>query len=112
MGYISLAKVTKGEVDLLPADGIFHVAPAAGVLDQAVINYGPAGDGTDVVKATIQFAESSDGTTDKDWSSATAMRNALNTAINLANGASGPAVAVKLETDMVCESVTITLAAP
>jgi hypothetical protein len=109
MGYISLKKFD-GTVDLLPADNIMHVAKGA-ALDIAVIEYGvSAGNAATSLQASIQFAESSNGTTDKDWSSEAALRNALNNAIQLANGNSGPAVPVKLETGMVCESVTIDFA--
>ena len=106
MGYISLKK-HDGTVDLLPADNIMHVAKGA-ALDLATIEYGVvAGNGVTSLQASIQFAESSDGATDKNWSSEQALRNALNNAIQLANGNSGPAVPVKLETGMVCESITI-----
>ena len=109
MGYISLKKYD-GTVDLLPADNIMHVAKGA-ALDIAIIEYGvSAGNAATSLQASIQFAESSDGTTDKNWSSEQAMRNALNNAIQLANGNSGPAIPVKLETGMVCESVTIAFA--
>ena len=109
MGYISLKKYD-GTVDLLPADNIMHVAKGA-ALDIAIIEYGvSAGNAATSLQASIQFAESSDGTTDKNWSSEAALRNALNNAIQLANGNSGPAVPVKLETGMVCEAVTIAFA--
>ena len=109
MGYISLKKYD-GTVDLLPAENIMHVAKGA-ALDIAIIEYGvAAGNAATSLQASIQFADSSDGSTDKNWSSEAALRNAINNAIQLANGSSGPAVPVKLETGMVCEAVTVSFA--
>ena len=106
MGYISLKKYD-GTVDLLPAENIMHVAKGA-ALDIAIIEYGvSAGNGATSLQASIQFAEASDGTTDKNWSTEAALRNAINNAIQSANGASGPAIPVQLESGMVCESVTV-----
>ena len=106
MGYISLAKFTAGEVDLIPADNIVHIGMGTGpVLDEVVVTYG-VGDATGgILTLTCQFAEAADGTTDMDWTSATVARNAFNNAIQI-TGETGRAAIVQLEPDMVVESVT------
>ena len=90
MGYISLLK-TGGEVDLLPADNIVGVGVASATA--IVLTYGIVGSGTtpSLVKATIAYATTA-SVTDPD------VRKKINAAIELANGASGPAISVSLPT--------------
>ena len=100
MGYISFKK-SGGEVDLLPAENIMHVGVANAT--QIVIVYGIGnGDGTgsgalapapDFLNATVKYGdtESIDNPN---------VRGLINAAIELANGASGPAISVGLPTSV------------
>jgi len=96
MGYIKFKKdVTQhgGSADLLPADNILHVSvPTATAV---VITY-PASDGAGaLIEVTVGYDTVADFST---------IRDAINNAIELANGTSGPAIVV----DMVSiNSVTI-----
>jgi hypothetical protein len=86
MGYIKFKKAATtngGSADLLPAEGILHVdTPTATTV---AITYASAVAATDV--ATITYPSQSDFST---------IRDAINNAIELANGASGPAVLVDM----------------
>ncbi len=85
MGYIKFKKVAStngGAVDLLPADNIVHVGvPTA---TSVVIKMGNA---SDVDAATVTYPTQTDFST---------IRDAINNAIELANGASGPAILVDM----------------
>ncbi len=83
MGYISFSK-GGGEVDLLPAENIMHVT-SAGTTDCKIV-YGLRAKDDVLVEATVVISSAE--------ASATSIRNAVNAAIELANGASGPAVPV------------------
>ena len=89
MGYISFLKAS-GEVDLLPAENIMHVADASATA--IVIEYGiSAGDAATSLQATVTYASTA-SVTDPN------VRGLVNAAIELANGASGPAIKVGLPT--------------
>ena len=89
MGYISFLKAS-GEVDLLPAENIVHVGNATNTA--IVIEYGiSAGDAATSLQATVTYASVA-AIADAD------VRKKVNAAIELANGASGPAVPVGLPT--------------
>ena len=98
MGYISFKK-TGGEVDLLPAENIMHVGNASTsqiVIVYGIGNGGGAGAGTlapnpDFLNATVNYGD----TTSVDNPN---VRGLINAAIELANGASGPAISVDLPT--------------
>ena len=85
MGYIKFKKAATangGKADLLPCDNIVHVGePTATAV---VIKMGNA---SDVDAATISYP------TQSDFSM---IRDAINNAIELANGASGPAITVDM----------------
>ena len=95
MGYIKFKKdatAAGGSADLLPAENILHVGVPTSTA--VVITYG-ATDGSALVDATVGYDQQTDFST---------IRDAINNAIELANGASGPAIVV----DMVSiNSVTI-----
>ena len=86
MGYIKFKKTASangGAADLLPADNIVHVStPTATTV---VIKLGYGADAVD--EATITYATQTDFST---------IRDAINNAIELANGASGPAITVDM----------------
>ena len=88
MGYIKFNKAN-GDYDLLPAENIIHVV--SGADDEAEIVYAiAAGTNFDkLVNATIAISASEE--------SSAFIRETINDAIQLANGASGPAITVKLE---------------
>ena len=99
MGYIKLMKAD-GSSDLIPAEGIHHVSsPSSTAKD---INL--AISGSPFKYAVIAGADSDDA--DADLTAAS--RNGINAAIELANGASGPAIVVDLGEGLFCKSVTIT----
>ena len=88
MGYIKFNK-TNGDYDLLPAENIVHVL--SGADDEAEIVYAIAAgaDFDKLVNASIAISASEESTS--------GIRIAINDAIQLANGASGPAITVALE---------------
>jgi len=100
MGYISFKKAG-GEVDLLPAENIVHVGNATST--SIVIVYGignGAGSGNglsqpnpDFLNATVSYGDTS-SIDDPN------VRGLINAAIELANGASGPAIRVGLPTSV------------
>ncbi len=95
MGYIKFKKdasAAGGSADLLPAENILHVGvPTA----TAVVIMYAATDGTALIEATVGYDTQTDFST---------IRDAINNAIELANGTSGPAIVV----DMVSiNSVTV-----
>ena len=88
MGYISFKK-SGGEVDLLPADNVVHVGLATGSIGEAgqiVITYGTHMSNANLLQATVNFANFTND----------AERRLVNSAIELANGISGPAIPVDL----------------
>ncbi len=88
MGYISFLKAS-GEVDLLPAENIIHVSAATST--EINIDYAPvSGDGV-YMRAEVTYATTA-SVTDPN------VRGLVNAAIELANGASGPAIKVGLPT--------------
>ena len=99
MGYIKLMKAD-GSADLIPAEGVHHVsAPSTSNKDITL-----AISGSPFKYAVIAGADSADA--DADLTAAS--RNGINAAIELANGASGPAIAVDLGTGLFAKTVTIT----
>jgi len=83
MGYIKFKKVAStngGKADLIPCDDVMHVSvpTATGV----VLTFG---ENTAVDTATLVYPTQSDFST---------IRDAINDAIELGNGASGPAITV------------------
>jgi len=85
MGYIKFGKVAianGGRADLLPCDDIMHVSvpTATGV----VLTFG---ENSAVDTATLEYPSQSDFST---------IRDAINNAIELGNGASGPAITVDM----------------
>ena len=100
MGYISFKK-TGGEVDLLPAENIMHVGVASAtqiVIVYGIGNGGGTGSGAlapapDFLNATVKY----DSTASLDNPN---VRGLINAAIELANGASGPAISVGLPTSV------------
>ena len=105
MGYISFKK-SGGEVDLLPAENIMHVGAASST--SIVIVYGignGAGSGNglsqpnpDFLNATVSYGDTS-SIDDPN------VRGLINAAIELANGAAGPAIPVDLPTLVTMVSV-------
>ena len=88
MGYISFLKAS-GEVDLLPAENIIHVGTAG--TTEINIDYAPMF-GTGIhMRAEVTYATTA-SVTDPN------VRGLVNAAIELANGASGPAIKVGLPT--------------
>ena len=85
MGYISLKKAN-GQVDLLPAENIIHVGNAS--TSQIAVDYSHNATSSTRIRAYIQFTATNDQLAD--------IRKKVNAAIELANGASGPAVSVDL----------------
>jgi predicted SAM-dependent methyltransferase len=86
MGYIKFKKAATtngGSADLLPAEGILHVGVPTSTT--VAITYASAKAAGDV--ATVTYPTQSDFST---------IRDAINNAIELANGASGPAVSVDM----------------
>ena len=99
MGYISFKKAS-GEVDLLPAENIMHVADASATA--IVIEYGiSAGDAATSLQATVTYATTASVDNPN-------VRGLINAAIESANGASGPAILVGLPT--LVSSVSIAFA--
>ncbi len=96
MGYISFSK-GGGEVDLLPAENIIHVT-SGGTTDCKIV-YGVFAKDDIPLEATVVISSAE--------ASATSIRNAVNTAIEKANGASGPAIPVAFANTVT--SVTPTL---
>ena len=90
MGYIKFNKAN-GDYDLLPAENIVHVL--SGALSSAEIVYGIAAGGTDVMNQLVNMTIAISANEE----SQAGIRIAINDAIQLANGASGPAVTVALE---------------
>jgi len=98
MGYISFKK-TGGEVDLLPAENIMHVETASStsiVIVYGIGNGGGTGSGSlapipDFLNATVNYGDTSSIDNPN-------VRGLINAAIELANGASGPAISVGLPT--------------
>ncbi len=98
MGYISFKK-TGGEVDLLPAENIMHVGVASStsiIIMYGVGNGGGTGSGSlapapDFLNAEVKFGDTSSIDNPN-------VRGLINAAIELANGASGPAIPVGLPT--------------
>ena len=105
MGYISFKK-SGGEVDLLPAENIIHVGAASST--SIVIVYGignGAGSGSgslapapDFLNATVNYGDTSSIDNPN-------VRGLINAAIELANGASGPAIPVGLPTSVTSVAV-------
>ena len=106
MGYISLAKST-GDVDLLPAENIVHVSMTDA--DTAVIEYGVS-DGYDdkSLQATVEFATA--WAVEGSKAATVVARIAINNAISIAGGASGPAIPVQLQAGQYVTSVTLAFA--
>ena len=96
MGYISFSK-GGGEVDLLPAENIVHVT-SAGDTDCKIV-YGSVVEDKVLLEATVVISAAEESTT--------SIRNAVNAAIEKANGASGPAIPVAFANTVT--SVTPTL---
>ena len=91
MGYISFSK-GGGEVDLLPAENIIHVT-SSGVTNCEIVYAIPGGTNRDkLVDAVVVISD--------DEESTTSIRNAVNAAIEKANGASGPAIPVAFVNDV------------
>ena len=88
MGYISFLKAS-GEVDLLPAENIIHVGIASAT--EINIDYAPAFGTGIYMRAEVTYATTA-SVTDPN------VRGLVNAAIELANGASGPAIKVGLPT--------------
>ena len=88
MGYISFLKAS-GEVDLLPAENVIHVSTASAT--EINIDYGVQIGDDKYLRAEVTYATTA-AVTDPD------VRKKVNAAIELANGASGPAVPVGLPT--------------
>ena len=99
MGYIKLMKAD-GSSDLIPAEGIHHVSAPASTSKDITL----AISGSPFKYAVIAGADSDDA--DADLTAAS--RDGINAAIELANGASGPAIEVDLGTGLFAKSVTIT----
>ena len=107
MGYISFKKST-GDVDLLPADNVMHVASED--VNEVIIEYGITGGTTaTTLKASVVFA--SDWATTDGVSYAVLQRNAVNDALSIAAGTSGPAIPVQMPKGMFVSTVSITLSA-
>jgi hypothetical protein len=107
MGYISFKKST-GDVDLLPADNVMHVA--SNDVNGVIIEYGITGGTTaTTLKADITFAS--------DWADTGGVtydvlqRNAVNDALSIAAGTSGPAIPVQMPKGMFVSAVLIVLTA-
>ena len=86
MGYIKFAKAATtngGSADLLPADNIVHV----GVPTATTVAIKLGGNASTVDVATVTYPTQTDFST---------IRDAINNAIELANGASGPATLVDM----------------
>ena len=86
MGYIKFAKAATtngGKADLLPCDNIVHV----GVPTATSVAIKLGGNASTVDVATITYPSQSDFST---------IRDAINDAIEKANGASGPAILVDM----------------
>ena len=104
MGYLKFNKFD-GSVDLLPAENIMHVsAPGAGDGDIG-IKYGiTAESAATPTFLTAVVAGTADGSGDAALT--TASRNAINAAIEAANG-TNDAVSVNLGSGLFCKSITI-----
>ena len=85
MGYIKFKKAG-GEVDLLPAENIVHVTSSGTTNCEIVYGIAAGGSADKLVDAVIIISSAEESTT--------SIRNAVNNAIELANGASGPVVEV------------------
>jgi len=96
MGYISFKK-SGGEVDLLPAENIVHVT-SSGTTDCKIV-YGVFAKDDVLLEATVVISSAEE--------SIASIRNAVNDAIEKANGASGPAIPVAFANTVT--SVTPTL---
>ena len=91
MGYIKFKKAG-GEVDLLPAENIVHVTSSSVTNCEIVYGIAAGASADKLVDAVIVI--------DGNEESTTSIRNAVNNAIELANGASGPAVEVAFENNI------------
>jgi|TARA_E500000318_G_C3459327_1_gene172000 hypothetical protein len=87
MGYISFSK-GGGEVDLLPAENIIHVT-SSGTTNCEIVYAIPGGASADKLVDAVVVISAAEA-------SAKSIRNAVNAAIEKANGASGPAIPVGL----------------
>ena len=87
MGYISFSK-GGSEVDLLPAENIIHVT-SSGTTNCEIVYAIPGGASADKLVDAVVVISAAEAST-------TSIRNAVNAAIEKANGASGPAVKVGL----------------
>jgi len=85
MGYISFKKAA-GQVDLLPAENIIHVLDAT--TSSIRIDYTHQATSNTRLRAIVNFSATSAQLAD--------IRKKVNAAIELANGASGPAIPVDL----------------
>ena len=89
-----------GSSDLIPAEGIHHVSAPSSTNKDITLDIS----GSPFKYAVIAGATSADAAADLTAAS----RNGINAAIELANGASGPAIVVDLGEGLFCKSVEIT----